>query len=120
MYTNPTKKAANYQVLSALSSEKHAIIESFTCRHLVTEKFEYICLDVLQQKFSRYSYVQLTLLTILPRLAAFDKKCFVEKHLPGAMNHLFNILRGREKDRTTAFITIGKNNGLLSTLNVII
>ncbi|XP_018572076.1 serine/threonine-protein kinase Tor [Anoplophora glabripennis] len=107
MYTNPTKKASNYQVLSALSSEKHVIIESFTCRHLVTEKFEYICLDVLQQKFSRYSYVQQTLLTVLPRLAAFDKKCFVEKHLPGAMNHLFNILRGREKDRTTAFITIG-------------
>ncbi|KAJ8946331.1 hypothetical protein NQ318_004221 [Aromia moschata] len=107
MYANPTKKAASQQILAALVPDKPTIIESSACRQLVVEKFEYICLDVLQQKFSRYSYVQQTLLTILPRLAAFDKKCFVEKHLPSAMNHLFNILRGREKERTTAFITIG-------------
>ncbi|KAJ8929828.1 hypothetical protein NQ314_017426 [Rhamnusium bicolor] len=107
MFTNPTKKATNHQVLAALIPDKPVIIESFICRQLVAEKFEYICLDVLQQKFSRYNYVQQTLLTILPRLAAFDKKSFVEKHLPSAMNHLFNILRSREKDRTTAFITIG-------------
>ncbi|KAJ8979409.1 hypothetical protein NQ317_015841 [Molorchus minor] len=107
MYNNPTKKAASQQVLAALIPEKPVIIESSVCRQLVAEKFEYICLDVLQQKFSRYSYVQQTLLTILPRLAAFDRKSFVKKHLPGAMNHLFSVLRGREKERTTAFITIG-------------
>lgn len=52
--------------------------------------------------------MQQTLLTIMPRLAAFNKAKFVEKYLPNAMNYLFSILKGREKDRNTAFVTIGK------------
>ncbi|CAG9812455.1 unnamed protein product [Phaedon cochleariae] len=107
MYPNPNKKAANYQALSALSPEKPVIIQSALCHHLVAEKFTYICIDVMNHKFIRYSYVQQTLLNILPRLAAFDKRDFIEKQLPAAMNHLFQILRSREKDRNMAFITIG-------------
>nr|CAH7722994.1 unnamed protein product [Callosobruchus chinensis] len=107
MYPNRNKKVANHDVATALHPDKPIIIESSTCRQLVAEKFEYICIEVMQQKNSRCHYVQQTLLTILPRLAAFDRKCFVKKHLAGAMNYLFTILRGKEKDRHMAFVTIG-------------
>nr|ALE20544.1 mTOR [Leptinotarsa decemlineata] len=107
MYPNPNKKSADHHISLTLTTEKPVIIESSVCHQLVAEKFPYICIDVMQQKFSRYNYVQQTLLKILPRLAAFDKKDFVEKHLPGAMNYLFNILKSRERDRNKAFVTIG-------------
>lgn len=47
------------------------------------------------------------MLAVLPRLAAFDKNRFVKEHLGMAMNYLFNTLKSREKDRASAFITIG-------------
>lgn len=102
-----SKKLSNYQQLMNISQEKSIIMESLVCHQLVKEKFEYICLDTIAQRLSRNAYVQQTLLTILPRLAAFDKHTFVSNHLPSAMSHLFNILKSREKDRTQAFITIG-------------
>lgn len=112
MYPSSHKKSANHPI-AALVSEKPIIIESSICHQLVAEKFEYICIDVMQQKFSKYSYVQQTLLNILPRLAAFDRSCFIQKHMPSAMNHLYSILRGREKDKSTAFITIGNDSVFL-------
>lgn len=107
MYPIHTKKKSDDTILTALAPGKPIILESSICRQLVAENFKYICIDVLAQRFLRVNFVQQTLLTILPRLAAFDKKSFVEGHLPNAMNHLFVILKGREKDRNTAFITIG-------------
>lgn len=107
MYPTPHKKTINYQLLQTLTPEKTVIIESPACHQLVAEKFPYICIDIMQQKFNRYSYVQQTLLNILPRLAAFDKTDFVQKHLPGSMNYLFNMLRSREKERNMAFIAVG-------------
>lgn len=106
MYPTPNRKISTHRPLATSYTDKSIIIESSICHQLVAEKFEYICIDVLQQKFSRSSYVQRTLLNILPRLAAFNKDYFVENHLPGAMNHLFNIIKGREKNM--AFIAIGK------------
>lgn len=100
------KKPIN-PILAALIPEKPVIIESSLCHQLVAEKYEYICLDIIQQKFSRQSYVQQTLMILLPRLAAFNKEIFVKKHLPGVMNLLFNATKGREKDRSIAFTTIG-------------
>ncbi|KAG5896958.1 hypothetical protein JTB14_024805 [Gonioctena quinquepunctata] len=107
MYPNPSKKTTNNQISVALKSEKPVIIESSVCHQLVAEKFPYMCIDIMQQKFSKYSCVHQTLLKILPRLAAFDKKDFVEKHLPGAINYLFSMLKSKEKDKNMAFIAIG-------------
>lgn len=107
LFINPANKKSTNPILAALIPEKPVIIESSLCRQLVAEKYEYICLDVIQQKFSRQSYVQQTLMVILPRLAAFDREIFVQKHLPGVMNLLFIATKGREKDRSTAFTTIG-------------
>ncbi|XP_066259712.1 serine/threonine-protein kinase mTor [Euwallacea similis] len=111
MYPIHAKKKATSMitnmVTSTLSPEKPIIIESSVCRQLVAEKFEYICIDVLAQKSLKVNFVQQTLLTILPRLAAFNKEKFVEKYLPSTMNYLCSILRGREKDRNSAFVTIG-------------
>lgn len=47
------------------------------------------------------------LLIIIPRLAAFNKELFVQKHLSSVMQYLLSLLRGREKDRNMAFTTLG-------------
>lgn len=52
------------------------IYESAACRQLIMERFEDICIDVLAQRFVRNTHLQHTLLTILPRLAAFDREKF--------------------------------------------
>ncbi|XP_060521647.1 serine/threonine-protein kinase mTor [Cylas formicarius] len=101
------KKKANSIILSALAPEKPVILESFICHQLIAEKYEYICVDVFNQRFSKVNYIQHTLLTILPRLAAFNRKPFVTNHLPNAMNYLFSVLKGREREKNLAFITIG-------------
>ena len=74
-------------------------IESQICRQLITKKYEYICLDVLAHRMTRVPHIHQVLLEILPRLAAFDPKDFVAKHLPIALPYLVNSLKGREKDR---------------------
>ncbi|KAL1494336.1 hypothetical protein ABEB36_009951 [Hypothenemus hampei] len=107
MYPIQAKKKGNNMIASTLAPEKPIIIESSICHQLIAEKFEFICIDVLNQKSLKVNFVQQTLLTILPRLAAFNKEVFVKTYLPNAMTYLFNILKGREKDRNTAFITIG-------------
>lgn len=105
------------------SSSNVPIIESIVCRQLIKDNYDYICLDVLLQRFflnpylivdisflfrnSRSPYIQHILLTILPRLAAFNRECLVEKHLAQAMNYLLGMLKSREKDRASAFVTIG-------------
>lgn len=83
------------------------VIESPMCRLLIEEKYNYICLDVLMQRNLRNPYIQQTLMVILPRLAAFNRRIFVESHLPITMNYLLQTLKSREKDRILAFITIG-------------
>lgn len=101
-----SRRVPQYQAVS-LAPSQIAIIESQICRQLVAEKFDYICLDVLAQRLSRSSHIQQTFLTILPRLAAFDRENFVKQHLSPVMNHIFNILKSREKERAKAFVTIG-------------
>lgn len=101
-----SRRIPQYQTVS-LEPSQIAIIESQICRQLVAEKFDYICLDVLGQRLSKVSHIQQSLLTILPRLAAFDRETFVKQHLSPVMNHIFNIIKNREKERTKAFIAIG-------------
>ncbi|XP_066992513.2 serine/threonine-protein kinase mTOR isoform X2 [Anabrus simplex] len=89
------------------SSNCHALYESAACRQLIIEHFEDVCRDVLAQRVIRNSHIQHTLFAILPRLAAFNKDIFVKTHLNVTMLYLLTSLRGREKDRSTAFTTIG-------------
>ncbi|XP_075220340.1 serine/threonine-protein kinase Tor [Lycorma delicatula] len=85
----------------------HALYESSACRALVTEQFDNICKDVLSQRISRNPHIQHTLLTILPRLAAFNKEIFVKQHFNPCLVYLLATLRGREKDRAAAFTAVG-------------
>lgn len=62
---------------------------------------------MLEQRTSKSPYVQQALLQILPRLAAFNREVFVAQYLKTCVAHLMSILRGKEKDRNVAYITIG-------------
>ncbi|XP_025831250.1 serine/threonine-protein kinase Tor [Agrilus planipennis] len=100
------KKSASF--VHFPSSALHTPInESSVCRQLVFENYDYICLDVTAQSSSRSPHIQKILLIILPRLAAFNPRRFADKHLPVTMNYLLNTLKGREKERSSAFVTIG-------------
>lgn len=86
---------------------QHNVLESAYAHEILHEHYTTICDNVLEQRTSKSPYVQQALLQILPRLAAFNRDVFVEKYLKSCVSHLMQILRGKEKDRTVAFITIG-------------
>ncbi|XP_027228160.1 serine/threonine-protein kinase mTOR isoform X1 [Penaeus vannamei] len=81
--------------------------ESRTCRELILEKYDSISTQVLNQKTSRNNIIQSALLQIIPRLAALNKEKFSQSYLSGTMTYLLGCLRGRDKERPTAFITLG-------------
>ncbi|KAK7869671.1 hypothetical protein R5R35_010033 [Gryllus longicercus] len=83
------------------------LYESAACRQLMMDHFDSLCTDVLAQRISRHAHLQHALLTILPRIAAFNREKFVKAHLGVTMQYLLGSLRGREKDRSAAFTTIG-------------
>ncbi|KAH8375520.1 target of rapamycin [Drosophila serrata] len=85
----------------------HNVLESAYAHEILQEHYTTICDNVLEQRSSKSPYVQQALLQILPRLAAFNREVFVEKYLPTCISHLMAILRGKEKDRAVAYITIG-------------
>ncbi|KMY89998.1 serine/threonine-protein kinase Tor [Drosophila simulans] len=85
----------------------HNVLESAYAQEILQEHYTNICDNVLEQRTSKSPYVQQALLQILPRLAAFNRAVFVEKYLQTCVSHLMQILRGKEKDRTVAYITIG-------------
>ncbi|XP_016968569.1 serine/threonine-protein kinase Tor [Drosophila biarmipes] len=85
----------------------HNVLESAYAHEILQEHYTTICDNVLEQRSSKSPYVQQALLQILPRLAAFNREVFVEKYLQTCVSHLMQILRGKEKDRTVAYITIG-------------
>ncbi|KAH8262146.1 hypothetical protein KR038_003117 [Drosophila bunnanda] len=86
---------------------QHNVLESAYAHEILQEHYTTICENVLEQRSSKSPYVQQALLQILPRLAAFNREVFVEKYLPTCISHLMLILRGKEKDRAVAYITIG-------------
>ncbi|XP_064091213.1 serine/threonine-protein kinase mTOR-like [Macrobrachium nipponense] len=81
--------------------------ESRTCRELILEKYDSICNQVLGQRNIRNGIIQSAILQILPRLAALNKDKFSQSHLPDTMTYLLTCLRGRDKERPTAFVTLG-------------
>ncbi|KAG8279049.1 hypothetical protein J6590_008067 [Homalodisca vitripennis] len=89
------------------SNPEHMLFESSVCRSLMIEHFDDVCSETLAQRISRSTHILQTLLAILPRLAAFNKEKFVKTHLNPTMVYLLTTLRGRDRDRATAFTTIG-------------
>ncbi|XP_023161122.1 serine/threonine-protein kinase Tor [Drosophila hydei] len=85
----------------------HNVLDSAYAHEILKEHFITICDNVLEQRSSKSPYVQQALLQILPRLAAFNREVFVAQYLKTCVAHLMAILRGKEKDRNVAYITIG-------------
>nr|WBK62802.1 target of rapamycin [Sogatella furcifera] len=123
--TRSNVSLARRGVLSGTAAEgkEQSFYESSACRTLVVENLSKICYSVLNQRSSRSPHIQHTLLTILPRLAAFNREKFVQpvpirnfnvnsesmtSCLIESMNYLLATLQGRERaDRALAFTTIG-------------
>lgn len=81
--------------------------ESAVCRQILLDNYEDICAKVFDQRISKSSHVQQTLYSILPRLAALSKEIFVRNYLKTTVNFLLATLKGKEKDRNMAFVTLG-------------
>uniref|UniRef100_A0A0P4VNQ8 Serine/threonine-protein kinase TOR n=2 Tax=Scylla TaxID=6760 RepID=A0A0P4VNQ8_SCYOL len=81
--------------------------ESRTCRELILEQYDVISTQVLSQRSSRNTLIQTALLKILPRLAALNKENFSQTYLSATMGYLLTCLRGRERERPAAFISLG-------------
>lgn len=64
---------------SRVLANKNVISESRTCKELMNEKFIRLCGVVLGYRSSRNFLIQQVLLSVLPRLAAFQPKTFVTK-----------------------------------------
>jgi serine/threonine-protein kinase mTOR len=88
-------------------SRQTNILESSLFNALVREHFDEICAKVMEQRLCRSQSVQQMLLFILPRLAAFNRDVFVRKHLKNTIVYLLGILKGKEKDKNLAFVTLG-------------
>ncbi|XP_053547426.1 serine/threonine-protein kinase mTOR isoform X7 [Bombina bombina] len=87
--------------------DKSNLVESRTCRELVEEKFDQICRWVLKCRSSKNPLIQMTILNVLPRLAAFRPSAFTaDQYLPDTMSHLLSCVR-KEKERTVAFQALG-------------
>ncbi|XP_027052994.1 serine/threonine-protein kinase mTOR [Pocillopora verrucosa] len=82
------------------------ICHSKVCKDFMDDHFEEVCKLVLRYKTTRNSSIQQMLLTILPRLAAFQPKRFVKRYLRETMDYLSVALR-RERERSSAFKAIG-------------
>ncbi|MEE6485217.1 hypothetical protein FKM82_014211 [Ascaphus truei] len=86
---------------------KSTLVESRSCRDLMEEKFDQICRWVLKCRSSKSPLIQMTILNVLPRLAAFRASSFTaDQYLPDTMSHLLGCVR-KEKERTVAFQALG-------------
>lgn len=94
----------DYDLNSKISN---IVQESSISRAILIDQYDEICSKVMDQKLSRVPFVQVALLTILPRLAALQKTTFVNKHLKPIISYLLNTLKGKERDKNMAFVTIG-------------
>ncbi|KAK0063750.1 serine/threonine-protein kinase mTOR-like isoform X1 [Biomphalaria pfeifferi] len=98
------------------SQQKIPLFESKTCKDLMNGNFDRICNLMLNHRTSRSIYVQQTLLSALPRLAAFNPQVFSRmstntkrehRYLQDTINFLMGILK-RERDRgSQAFLAVG-------------
>ncbi|KAG9481906.1 hypothetical protein GDO78_010897 [Eleutherodactylus coqui] len=92
---------------AAPTPEKSTLVESPACRELIEEKFDQICRWVLKCRSSKNPLIQMTILNVLPRLAAFRPSAFTaDQYLTETMSHLLSCVR-KEKERTVAFQALG-------------
>lgn len=106
-FLSPSSYPYDYDTDSKFSRQHLSINESATCRQIIVDHYDEICTKVLEQRHLKTSYVQQSLLNILPRLAAFNREEFVKKHLKNIVEYLLYTLKNREKDRNIAFVTLG-------------
>lgn len=91
----------------SMSKYGTSVQESVTCKLIMTDNYLDICKRVMEQRTSKSTHVQQTLYAILPRLAAFNREIFVRQYLKDAINILMSTLKGKEKDRNLAYVTLG-------------
>lgn len=85
----------------------HNVQESAACRQIISENYDDICLRIMEQRSVKMVHVQQALFGILPRVVAFNREVFVRVYLSTAINYLLQTLRGKERDRNQAFVTLG-------------
>ncbi|KAH9523104.1 hypothetical protein Btru_065813 [Bulinus truncatus] len=89
------------------SQQKIPLFESKTCKDLMNGNFDRICNLMLTHRISRNIYVQQTLQSSLPRLAAFNPQVFSRIYLQDTINFLLGILK-KERDRgSQPFLAVG-------------
>lgn len=81
--------------------------ESSVCRSILVESYTEICSRIMEQRTSKSPNVQQSVFLILPRLAALNRQEFVRNHLKSTIVYLLATLKGKEKDRNMAFVTLG-------------
>ncbi|XP_014254034.1 serine/threonine-protein kinase mTOR [Cimex lectularius] len=107
LFSNKSRQTSPSELVVKPLSTMEPIYESAACKSLITENFDDICSLVLTQRVSRSPHIHNTLLTILPRLAAFNKDKFVKMHLQAVIVYLLTTIRSKERDRSSAFTTLG-------------
>ncbi|XP_012282445.1 serine/threonine-protein kinase mTOR isoform X2 [Orussus abietinus] len=102
-----SRRSGSSQNCSGQRHSMHPTHESAACRCLLQERLDDIYNDVMNQRMSRNPHIHHALMTLLPRLAAFNREKFNKDHLRESLAYLLMTLRGREKDRHAAFTTVG-------------
>lgn len=92
---------------SGAASKPNVAHESSVCRLILTANYEDVCARIMEQRASRNTHIQQTLYSILPRLAALNREVFVRCYLKSTVAYLLAALRGKEKDRSMAYVTLG-------------
>ncbi|XP_059807691.1 serine/threonine-protein kinase mTOR isoform X1 [Hypanus sabinus] len=94
---------------------KPTLVESRYCREHMEARIEQVIHWVLKYRSSKNPLIQMAILNLIPRLAAFKPLLFTgerkgmetsEQHLYESMNHLLACLK-REKERAAAFQALG-------------
>ncbi|XP_071805479.1 serine/threonine-protein kinase mTOR-like isoform X2 [Asterias amurensis] len=105
-HSQRSSSALSSLVSPNLVQQKPRFVESRYCRELMESKFDEVCQQVLKYRNSRSPLIQQTLLTLIPRLAAFQPTLFVSHYLDDSVQHLLSSLR-RERERSSAFQAVG-------------
>ena len=88
---------------------REAVVESAHLKVQLSENYDEICQDVLaiahNQALAKNVHIQSALLSLLPKLAAFQRDVFVSKYLSSTMNYMDKLLLA--KDRYNAYMGIG-------------
>ena len=90
---------------------KEPVVESTLCRNILLDHYDLVAAAVIGLTTSgsvKHYPVRNALLILLPRLAAFKRKRFVEKYLTPAMQYLDKELQDKNKqEKYNVFLAIG-------------